>query len=182
VAIHRRPGAELVGTASPRGSLAILQRPYHRAGPTALKRILLISLAVLLFLAISILLARFLSTENVERDDDLALIEAEARGDVNGMLRQLDGCRERLTCVATVTANAHNPRLLRAGAVKILSLESQTAYALTGATGKTRLAWTVIGKLPVVQCIGVRRSGNALSGIKVTLLSLSAPIPNEGGC
>jgi hypothetical protein len=146
------------------------------------KRILLISLAALLFIAISVLLARFLSTENVERDADLALIEAEARGDVNGMLRQLDGCREVPSCVATVTANAHNPRLLRSGAVKILSLESHTAYALTSATGKTRLAWTVIGKLPVVQCVEVRRSGTAVSGMKITLLSLSAPIPNEGGC
>jgi hypothetical protein len=98
------------------------------------------------------------------------------------MLRQLDGCREVPSCVATVTANAHNPRLLRSGAVKILSLESKTAYALTGATGETRLAWTVIGKLPVVQCIEVRRSGSALTGMTVTLQSLSAPIPNEGGC
>jgi hypothetical protein len=40
----------------------------------------------------------------------------------------------------------------------------------------------VIGKLPVVQCIGVRRSGNFLTGISVTLLTLSAPIANEGGC
>ncbi len=66
--------------------------------------------------------------------------------------------------------------------MKILSLNSPTAYALTGATGKTRLAWTVIGKLPVVQCVGVRRSGNFITGIDVTLLSLSAPIPNEADC
>jgi hypothetical protein len=81
-----------------------------------------------------------------------------------------------------VQANARNSRLLRSGAVKILSLESHTAYSLTGASGRTRLAWTVIGKLPVVQCIGVRRSGNFLTGISVTLLTLSAPIANEGGC
>jgi hypothetical protein len=75
-----------------------------------------------------------------------------------------------------------NPRLRRRGAVKILQLTSSTAYSLTGATGKTRLAWTVIGELPVVQCIGVRRTGNPLSGIEVALVSLSAPIPNEGDC
>jgi hypothetical protein len=40
----------------------------------------------------------------------------------------------------------------------------------------------VIGELPVVQCIGVRRTGNPLSGIEVALVSLSAPIPNEGDC
>lgn len=146
------------------------------------RRTALIAAAVVLFLAISALLARYLSVENAERDADLALIEAQARGDVAGMLARLHGCRASPACVASVQANARNPRLLRSGAVKILSLESHTAYTLTGATGPTRLAWTVIGKLPVVQCIGVRRSGNFLTGIKVTLLTLSAPIDNEGGC
>ena len=111
-----------------------------------------------------------------------ALIEAEARGDVNGMLAKLSECRRKPACVAGAEQNARNPRLLRPGAVKILSLKSSTAYALTGATGETRLAWTVIGKLPVVQCIEVRRTGDLLRGISVTLLSLSAPIPNEADC
>jgi hypothetical protein len=137
---------------------------------------------VLLFLALSGLLARFLSVENVERDAQLALIEAQARGDVPGMLARLRGCRQRPSCVAAVQRNAGNPRLRRAGAIKILSLKSSTAYSPTGATGMTRLAWTVIGRLPVVQCIEVRRTGNFLAGITVTLLSLSAPIPNEADC
>ncbi len=136
----------------------------------------------MLFLAISGLLARFLSTENVERDAELALLQAQTRGDVGAMLADLSGCRGRAGCVATVRANASNPRLRRAGAVKILSLVSPTAYSLTGATGKTRLAWTVIGKLPVVQCVLVHRSGNPLSGVKIELLSLSAPIDNEADC
>jgi hypothetical protein len=131
---------------------------------------------------ISGLLARFLSVENVERDADLALIQAQARGDVGGMLARLSGCRESPACVASVRANVNNPRLRRAGAVKILSLKSSTSYAATSATGKTRLAWTVIGQLPVVQCIEVRRTGNAVKGITVTLLSLSPPIPNEADC
>jgi hypothetical protein len=140
----------------------------------------LIVLGVLLFLAISGVLARFLSVENVERDDELALIEAQVKGDVNGMLARLDGCRVNPECVARVRTNASSLR--RAGAVKILSLKSRTAYSLTGSTGKTRLAWTVIGELPVVQCVEVRRAGSFLEGIKVTLLSLSAPIPNEADC
>jgi hypothetical protein len=134
------------------------------------------------FLAVSALLARFLSTENNERDAGLALIQAEARGDVAGMLARIGGCRRSPSCVALVRANASNPRLRRAGAVKILSLKSTTSYALTSASGKTRLAWTVIGKLPVVQCLQVRRSGNFLKGMKITILSLSAPIPNEADC
>ncbi len=139
-------------------------------------------MAVVLFLAISGLLARFLSVENVERDDDLALVQAEAKGDVAGMLDQLSGCRASPACVASVKANASDPRLRRAGAVKILQLESKTAYSLFGATGKTRLAWTVIGKLPVVQCVDVRRTGNFLAGIHVQLVGLSPPIANEGIC
>jgi len=137
---------------------------------------------VLLFLVISGFLARFLSVENTERDADLALIEAQARGDETGMLDRIAGCRVSPACVASVKANTRNPRLRRRGAVKILQLSSGTAYALNGASGKTRLAWTVIGQLPVVQCVGVRRSGNPITGVKVTLTSLSTPIPNEGDC
>jgi hypothetical protein len=135
---------------------------------------------VLLFVAISVELARFLSVENTERDKEAALLRAQARGDAAAMLSELDGCRERPACVATVRADAS--RLRRPGAVKILSLKSHTAYALGGATGVTRVAWTVIGRLPVVQCVGVRRSGDLLAGISVTLYSLSAPIANEADC
>jgi hypothetical protein len=135
-----------------------------------------------LFLVISVLLARFLQTENVERDADLALIQAEANGDVQGMLNQLSGCRANAACVASVKANAANRRTRRAGAVKILQLTSPTAYSLFGSTGKTRLAWTVIGLLPVVQCIEVNRSGNFFTGLSVKLTALSAPIENEADC
>jgi hypothetical protein len=135
---------------------------------------------VVVFVAISALLARFLSVENDERDKDLALLQAQARGDAAGMIAQLSGCGRSSVCVTVVRANARS--LQRSGAVKILSLKSSTAYALTGATGKTRIAWTVIGRLPVVQCIEVRRTGNPISGIRVKLLTLSAPIPNEADC
>jgi hypothetical protein len=135
---------------------------------------------VLLFLVISALLARFLSVENAERSQEFKLLQAQARGDVSAMLAQLTGCRQSPVCVALVHANASSLR--RPGAVKILSLKSRTAYSVTGATGVTRLAWTVIGRLPVVQCVQVRRTGNAVSGIHIALLSLSAPIPNEADC
>jgi hypothetical protein len=135
---------------------------------------------VLAFLAISAALARFLSVENVERDDEAALLRAQVRGEADVMLDRLSGCRASPSCEATVRANAQ--RLRRAGEPKILSLKSPTAYSLTGATGATRLAWTVIGSRPVVQCVRVRRSGNALTGVKVELLSLSAPISNSGDC
>jgi hypothetical protein len=127
-------------------------------------------------------LARFLSVENAERADALALVRAEAEGDLAGMLDQLSGCRASPSCVAVERANARDPRLRRAGVVKILQLESPTAYSLSGATGSTRVAWTVIGTLPVVQCVRVRRTGNFLSGVHVRLIGLSAPIAGEGRC
>ncbi len=144
------------------------------------KRIALIAIGVLLFLAISFQLARFLSVENVERDDIVAVLQAQADGKVPAMLGQLSGCSESAVCVAQVHANA--ARLHRPGAVKILTLTSATAYALTGATGLTRVAWTIIGRLPVVQCVRVRRTGNFIKGIDVSLLELTAPINNEADC
>ena len=129
---------------------------------------------------ISTLLARYLSAENAERNDILAVLQAQARGDAAGELVLLDGCRARPSCAATVRASAS--RLQRPGAVKILSIKSPTAGSLTGATGTTRVAWTVIGKLPIVQCVVVRRTGNFLKGLEISLLSLSAAIENEASC
>jgi hypothetical protein len=146
------------------------------------RRRLLIALGVIVFLAISALIARFLTSDNLEREYDVALIEAEAKGDATNMIEKLSGCRESPSCVALQRKNASDPRLRRAGSVKILSLTSATANSPTGATGKTRLAWTVLGHLPVVQCIDVRRTGNALTGVDVKLLSLSRPINNEADC
>jgi hypothetical protein len=142
----------------------------------------LLAAGVLVVLVLSGLLARYLTVENLERDDEERLVQAEARGNVTGMLDQLTGCRRSRSCVAAVTADASDPRVRRSGAVKIIQLESPTAGSLTGATGRTRLAWTVIGTSPVVQCVDVRRTGNFLTGIHVQLLGLSAPISGEGKC
>jgi hypothetical protein len=146
-------------------------RPIHLA---------LIALALVLFLAISVVLARFLSTENVERDAVLSVLVAQASGNAEAMLDKLDGCRSRPACVASVRSNS--ARLRRAGSVKILSLSSDTAYSLSASHGKTRVAWTMIGRLPVVQCVQVRRTGDFLTGMSVKLSSISAPIPNEADC
>jgi hypothetical protein len=133
-------------------------------------------------LAISVVLARFLTVENAERNVEAALVQAEAKGSLPGMLDVLSGCRQSPSCLAKAKANASNASLHRAGAVKILQVQSKTAYSLFGATGKTRLAWTVLGTPPVVQCVEVRRTGNFLSGIHVQLIEVSAPIDKEGRC
>jgi hypothetical protein len=159
------------GAARPiRGRLGAL-RPLHWA---------LIALALALFLVISGLLARFFATENVERDDILAVLHAEVVGDEQGMLAQLSGCAAMPRCVLAVKADAAT--LHRSGSVKILDLTSETNHSLTSATGPTRVAWTVIGHLPTVQCVTVKRSGNFLTGISVVLLSIGKPINSEADC
>ncbi len=142
----------------------------------------LFGVSLLLVLAVSVLLARFLTVENLERDDDLALVQAEARGSLAGILHELSGCTASPTCMASARANVHNRSLRRSGAVKILQLESKTAYSLSSATGKTRLAWSVIGTHPVVQCIEVHRTGNFFTGMHVQLVGIGAPISGEGTC
>lgn len=146
------------------------------------KRVLLIVLGAIVFLAISTVLARWLSVEDLERDEDLRVIQAEARGDPAGMAALLSGCRERPACVAQMRRIDANPRVRRPGSVKILDLESNTAYAIGSSTGPSRVAWTVIGTLPVIQCVQVKRTGNVLTGIKLQLLAIGPPIQNEADC
>jgi hypothetical protein len=143
------------------------------------RRTLLIAGGVVVFLLLSALLARWLGLENVERDDVVTLLAAQARGDSAAMLSQLPGCAGR--CRAIVVEDA--ARLKRAGSVLILADQSQTAYSLTSSVGETRVAWKATGAaLPVVQCIRVQRSGNAISGLTIRLRAVSLPIPGTADC
>jgi hypothetical protein len=138
-----------------------------------------VALGAIVFLAISLLLARYLSTENRERDAVYALLRDQARGDAQAMLKRFDGCDAR--CRANVEADAR--RLKRAGDVKILAYTSSTSYALGHAEGPTRVAWTIVNKqLPVVQCVQVERTGNVLAGTTINLRRLSVPIDRQGTC
>jgi hypothetical protein len=139
-----------------------------------------IALGVLLFLAVSAWLARFLSTENAEREAVVALLRQQAAGNAQGMLSRLRGCRAQPACLATVQLNAQRER--RPGAIQVLALSSPTAYSLTAASGETRVAWRAGVGLPVVQCVFVARRGNALTGLSVQLRRISAPIANEADC
>lgn len=141
----------------------------------------LIAVGALLFLAISGVLARFFSAENVELDHEVALFQAEARGDAQGMFGQLAGaCRASASCTATVQADAATLR--RPGLVEVLSTQSTTNHSLTGSVGETRVAWKVHGRYPVVQCVRVRRSGNFLTGISVSLLRVGPRIGSTADC
>jgi hypothetical protein len=141
----------------------------------------LAALGVLAFLAISLALARWLTTENEERDAVYALLQAQARGDAGAMLARLGGCDRDERCAAAAEANAR--RLRRPGQVKILAYDSDTAYALGTARGRTRVAWTVVDRgLPVVQCVDVERRGSVLTGRAITLHRLSPPIDRQASC
>lgn len=141
----------------------------------------LIALGLVVFLAIAFLLARWLTTENRERDAVYKLLQAQAHGDVRGMLARLDGCAVDAGCRARVERNAK--RLRRSGTVKILAYDSKTSYALGHAAGRTRVAWAIVDRgLPVVQCVQVERKGSVLAGRAITLHALSLPIDSQGSC
>jgi len=141
-------------------------------------RIALGVLGLIVFLAISALVARWLTVDNAERDQVTSLLQAQARGDAVAMVRQLSGCTS--ACAATQRANAR--RLRRPGPVQIVAYDSATAHALTAKTGLTRVVWKTPQSLTVVQCVRVRRTGNALRGLNVRLVALSAPIARTASC
>jgi hypothetical protein len=135
--------------------------------------------AVVLFGAASFLVARWLSTDGVERGKVERLLEAQGRGDVDAMARELDrcfaACYDRLERLAD--------RLEKPGAkLSIVRYDSKTSRALGDETGMTRVVWFLGRDLPTVQCVEVRRRGTPLTGPTVTLLRLSAPIPREASC
>jgi hypothetical protein len=138
-----------------------------------------IAFGVVVFLTISLLLARGLTGAGVERSRTLEVLEAQARGDAEGVLRRLSACRAVPACV-TVTRERVR-RLQRPGDVEILSFEPSARLTVTRRTGSARVAWRAGTGAPVVQCVRVRRDG-PLAGGKVELLAISAPIDPQGNC
>ena len=86
------------------------------------------------------------------------------------------------TRAARRTCSGSRSATQRPGRLEIVRYDSTTAHALGAATGPTRVVWQLAGTLPTVQCVEIRRTGNALTGPGVTLLSLSAPIGREASC
>jgi hypothetical protein len=145
------------------------------------RRLVAIAVGVtLVVLAVGFLSARFLTTENRERDAIFTLLAREAAGDERGVLAQLHGCDA--ACAAKV--HAFLPKVTGTGAVKIARLDSGTSYTLGTSTGTSRVVWVHgIDSRPIVQCVTVRRQGGPLTGRSVSLLALSAPLAdNEDSC
>ena len=145
-----------------------------------MRRAVPIVITAVVFVAIAAVLARWLSAENAERDQVVELLRAQARGDERAMLDQIDGCLARPACVGIVRANA---RALRdPGAIEIVAYDSETSHTLGPARGPTRVVWRTPDRLPTVQCVEIRRTGNVLSGPSVTVTGLSEPIDREAAC
>jgi len=129
---------------------------------------------------VSAVLARVFSADGAERSAILSLIQAQARGDQSAMLDRIEGCRASAACRARVAQNA--TALKHSGSVSILTETSSAGFSLTGTTGVARVAWSAGGSLPNVQCVKVRRAGDAVSGLRIELLAITAKLPGNSNC
>jgi hypothetical protein len=140
----------------------------------------LIALGVLLFAAISALLARAFSIDGAERAAITRLVQDEAAGQPGAMASLIRGCPVSTSCRARVAMDA--AALRRTGRVSILELNSSAGFSLTSTIGTARVAWRAGSHLPVVQCVRVRRAGNVISGLTIELLEISVRIKSGADC
>jgi hypothetical protein len=139
-----------------------------------------IAVGILLFLIISALLARVFSANSAEQSAITDLVKAEARGDPAAIVGDIVGCRDNPACRRRATALAaalHHP-----GAVSIIQLQPSTNFSIAGTEGTARVAWNVGASLPIVQCVRVRRTGNAIGGLRVELVEVSPRIKSDTAC
>lgn len=143
-------------------------------------KLTLLGVTIIVFLLVSAVLARVFSADGAERSAVTSLIDAEARGDAAGMIARLKGCSREPGCQARVRADA--AALRRSGAVSILQLQPSTGFSLGSTVGNARVAWKTPASLPIVQCVRVRRAGNALRGITIELEAITAKLAGDAVC
>lgn len=143
-------------------------------------RILLLVLGLLVFLAISLGLARVLSANGAEQDAILALLRVQARGDAGAMVERISGCSRRPSCVADARATAAHLR--SPGKVVLVRLDASTSFSLGGHDGVARVVWKTPSRTTIVQCVDVHRGGDVLGGLTVELRALSRPIGHQAPC
>jgi hypothetical protein len=142
--------------------------------------LVLIPLAVILFVAISALLARAWSADGAESSAITDLVKAEARGSTSEVIAAIQSCRSHPACRARAAYNAGGLR--HRGSVSIIQLQPSTGFTLTGTLGTARVAWDVGSSLPIVQCVRVRRAGDVIQGLQVELLVVSRRIKSDAVC
>ncbi len=151
--------------------------------PAAMRRplrILLLAACLLLFLAVSVGLARVLSANGAEQSAIVSLLRAQARGDADAMIVRIDGCAERPACVADARRAAR--RLRSPGELTLVRLDASTSFSLGGHDGVARVVWKTPSRTTVVQCVEVHRGGDVIGGLSVALRALSQPIGREAAC
>jgi hypothetical protein len=139
-----------------------------------------IAAAIVVFLIISALLARVFSANSAEQSAITSLVKDEAHGDTNAVIGDIAGCDASQTCRTRADYNAST--LKRPGTVSIIQIQPSTSFSIAGTEGTARVAWNAGGSLPIVQCVRVRRTGNAISGLKVELLEVSRRIKSDTAC
>jgi hypothetical protein len=144
------------------------------------RRIVIITVAVLAFAAASIAITLVLVPGQNERTDVLKLIREQARGDIAAMLAQLSGCAQRPACLADARADATTLR--QSGNVELVNFQPSTTIALGSTGGFARVAWNVGSRIPVVQCVQVHRGSGLFGARRVTLLAVSRPIASQATC
>lgn len=140
----------------------------------------LIALGVVVFLALSGLLARGFSVSGAESAAITHLVTAEAQGNPDGVIALISGCRANAACRSRAATNAS--ALKRAGSISIVQITPSTSFALGGSTGTERVVWLAGSSLPRVQCVRVRRTGNLLKGFEIHLLKASVRIKTDSEC
>jgi translation initiation factor IF-1 len=95
-------------------------------------------------------------------------------------VRRIEGCRDNRACVARISAQVR--RLRTPGRVRIVRVDDVATLAVGSHTDKARIVWKAGARLPTVQCVQVRRTGNPLAGYDIHILSLSPPIAREASC
>jgi len=139
-----------------------------------------IGLGLVLFVVISVLVARAVGVGDAQSAAITDLVKAEASGDTNRVISLIAGCRRDAACRAR--AAALTAALRRPGSVSIIDMTPSVNVAVTGSVGTARVAWLAGSSLPRVQCVRVRNAGSVLSGFEIELLRVSVRQPSDASC
>ena len=144
-------------------------------------RITLILVGLVAFVAISLGVGRMLGARDAERVLVERIIRDEAGGNAGALARELPDCGPGTAC------NRNTVQLVKKVAgpgqkLEILQVTKGAGLGPTSAKGVSRIAWHVGGRLPVVQCLVLEKTGDVVNGFGVRLLKISNPIAREGAC
>jgi hypothetical protein len=135
---------------------------------------------VLVFAAISVGVARELGASSAERNAAIDVVKDQARGDAAGVVRRIAGCRADASCAGRIRAQVS--RLHTTAPLRVVRYDGLGGLSLGGRSGVARIVWKAGTRLPTVQCVRLRRSGDVVTGYRIHVLDLSAPIGREASC